>query len=248
MFEHVRVRSVSLCESGHQTTHVVGPVRRNPSIHPYQWRKIREIKVLDLVLIEAGAFYVMDRGYLDFRRLFQMHHTGTLFVTRVEHKVTTRRIYTQRTDGATGTIRNQFVLFKEHHASQDSDENLRRIRYKAPITRKTLVLLTNNFALKPLTIAALYKNRWQVKLLFKWIKQHMRIKKLQDNSENAVKTQIWCAVSTCILITIVKNELQIDTSLYTLLKTLSVSVLEQIELSSTLQGSKATSALLYSIN
>jgi hypothetical protein len=210
--------------------------------------KTHEVSVLDFMPVEAGAFYVMDRGYLDFRRLFQMHCAGAFFVTRAKHNMNARRVYSQRTDRTTGIICDQSVLLNGFYASQHYPENLRRIRFKDPITDKALIFLTNNFVLPPLTIAALYKNRWQVELFFKWIKQHLRIKKFLGNSENAVKTQIWCAVSTYVLIAIVKKELQIDASLYTLLQILSVSVFEKTELSSAFQGSELASDIPDSAN
>ena len=202
--------------------------------------KMHEVNVLDFMPIEAGAFYVMDRGYLDFTRLYAMHRACGFFVTRAKVNMNARRIYSAPTDRTTGVICDQTVLLKGFYASQHYPENLRRIRFKDPETGKTLIFLTNNFALPALTIAALYKNRWQVELFFKWIKQHLRIKKFLGNSENAVKTQIWCAVSTYVLIAIVKKELQMDASLYTLLQILSVSVFEKTELSRAFQGSVLT--------
>jgi hypothetical protein len=144
-------------------------------------------------------------------------------------------------DRSSGIICDQAIALNGHYAAQDYPEHLRRIRFKDPQTQKTLIFLTNNTALPPLTIAALYKRRWQVKLFFKWIKQHLRIKKFLGNSENAVKTQIWCAVSTYVLIAIVKKELQLNASLYTLLQILSVSVFEKIEVSSALRHDRNTS-------
>ena len=138
-------------------------------------------------------------------------------------------------DRSSGLVCDQSIALNGHYISQDYPEHLRRIRFKDPTTKQTLVFLTNNTALPPLTIAALYKSRWQVELFFKWIKQHLRIKKFLGNSENAVKTQIWCAVSTYVLIAIVKKELQLNASLYTLLQILSVSVFEKTELSSALR-------------
>jgi IS4 transposase len=178
----------------------------------------------------------MDRGYLDFERLYAMNLTGAFFVTRAKTNMNAKRVYSQRTDRSTGVICDQSVQLNGFYAAQHYPENLRRIRFKDPETEKTLIFLTNNFVLPPLTIAALYKNRWQVELFFKWIKQHLRIKKFLGNSENAVKTQIWCAVSTYVLIAIVKKELQIDASLYTLLQILSVSVFEKTEISCAFQG------------
>jgi Transposase DDE domain/Domain of unknown function (DUF4372) len=198
--------------------------------------KMHEVNVLDILAIEAGAFYVMDRGYLDFARLFSMHQTGAFFVTRAKTNMNARRIYSAPADKLNGVICDQTIAMNGFYAAQDYPEHLRRIRFKDPETDKTLIFLTNNTVLPPLTIAALYKSRWQVELFFKWIKQHLRIKKFLGNSENAVKTQIWCAVSTYVLIAIAKKELQIDTSLYTLLQILSVSVFEKTQLTSAFQA------------
>ena len=188
--------------------------------------KMHDVNVLDFLPIEAGAFYVMDRGYLDFGRLYKLHQVGAFFVTRAKRGMDARRLYSAVTDRDTGVICDQTIAMNGFYVSKSYPEQLRRIRFKDPETGKTLVFLTNNTALPPLTIAALYKNRWQVELFFKWIKQHLRIKRFLGTSENAVKTQIWCAVSTYVLIAIVKRELQLDASLYTLLQILSVSVFE----------------------
>lgn len=199
--------------------------------------KTHEVNVLDMLTLEAGAFYVMDRGYLDFSRLFALHQAGAFFVTRAKRGMDARRVYSMPTDRSTGVICDQHIALDGFYISKDYPEQLRRIRFKDPETGKTLVFLTNNTALPALTIAALYKSRWQVELFFKWIKQHLRIKRFIGNSENAVKTQIWCAVSTYVLIAIVKKELQLDASLYTLLQILSVSVFEKTQLSQAFAGS-----------
>jgi len=199
--------------------------------------KMHDVNVLDLLPIEAGAFYVMDRGYLDFGRLYKLHQVGAFFVTRAKRGMDARRVYSAATDRGTGVICDQSIAMNGFYVAKSYPEQLRRIRFKDPETGKTLVFLTNNTALPALTIAALYKNRWQVELFFKWIKQHLRIKRFLGTSENAVKTQIWCAVSTYVLIAIVKKELQLDASLYTLLQILSVSVFEKSQLSSALQPS-----------
>jgi len=193
--------------------------------------KMGDVNVLDMLPIEAGAFYVMDRGYLDFSRLFALHQAGAFFVTRAKRGMDARRVYSMPTDRNAGIICDQRIAMNGFYISQDYPEQLRRIRFKDPESGKTLVFLTNNTVLPALTIAALYKSRWQVELFFKWIKQHLRIKRFIGNSENAVKTQIWCAVSTYVLIAIVKKELQLDASLYTLLQILSVSVFEKTQLS-----------------
>ena len=197
--------------------------------------KTHEVNVLDMLTLEAGAFYVMDRGYLDFSRLFALHQAGAFFVTRAKRGMDARRVYSMPTDRSTGVICDQHIALDGFYISKDYPEQLRRIRFKDPETGKTLVFLTNNTALPALTIAALYKSRWQVELFFKWIKQHLRIKRFIGNSENAVKTQIWCAISTYVLIAIIKKEKQLNASLYTLLQILSVSVFEKTEISCAFQ-------------
>jgi len=206
--------------------------------------KMHEVNVLDFLPIEAGAFYVMDRGYLDFTRLYRLHQMGGFFVTRAKANTNARRIYSSPVDRATGLVCDQTIALNGFYATQHYPDYLRRIRFNDAQSGKTLILLTNNFALPPLTIAALYKNRWQVELFFKWIKQHLRIKKFLGNSENAVKTQIWCAVSTYVLIAIIKKELQINASLYTLLQILSVSVFEKTEISCAFQSTGYSSETL----
>jgi IS4 transposase len=201
---------------------------------------MHEVNVLDILVLEPGAFYVMDRGYVDFARLFQMHQAGAFFVTRAKSNMNARRVYSAKVDRTNGIICDQSIALNGHYIAKDYPEHLRRIRFKDPQTQQTLVFLTNNTSLPPLTIAALYKSRWQVELFFKWIKQHLRIEKFLGNSENAVKTQIWCAVSTYVLIAIVKKELQLNASLYTLLQILSVSVFEKTEVSSALQLDSST--------
>lgn len=210
--------------------------------------KMHEVNVLDFLPIEAGAFYVMDRGYLDFARLYTLHQAGAFFVTRAKSNMDARRVYSAPTDRSTGIICDQTIALNGFYSTQGYPEHLRRIRFKDPESGKTLIFLTNNTALPPLTIAALYKNRWQVELFFKWIKQHLRIKKFLGISENAVKTQIWCAVSTYVLIAIVKKELQLDASLYTLLQILSVSVFEKTEISCALRPDSSLPELPQSAN
>ena len=197
--------------------------------------KMHEVNVLDFLPVEAGAFYVMDRGYLDFARLYKMHQVGAFFVTRAKRGMNARRVYSAATERSTGVICDQTIALNGFYVAKDYPEHLRRIRFKDFETGKTLVFLTNNTTLPAWTIAALYKSRWQVELFFKWIKQHLRIKKFLGTSENAVKTQIWCAVCTYVLIAIVKKELHLDASLYTCLQILSVSVFEKTQLSCALQ-------------
>ena len=202
--------------------------------------KMGDVNVLDILPIEAGAFYVMDRGYLDFARLYKLHQAGAFFVTRAKRGMNARRVYSTKTDRTTGVMCDQSIALNGFYVSKDYPEHLRRIRFKDPDSDKTLVFLTNNTALPPLMIAALYKNRWQVELFFRWIKQHLRIKRFLGTSENAVKTQIWCAVATYVLIAIIKKELHLDASLYTLLQILSVSIFEKTQLSCALQPDTTT--------
>ena len=198
--------------------------------------KLHDVNVLDMLAFEAGAFYVMDRGYVDFERLYALHQAGAFFVTRAKSPMDARRVYSAPTDRSTGIISDQRVMLNGFYSGKKYPEHLRRVRFKDPETGKNLIFLTNNTALPALTIAALYKSRWQVELFFKWVKQHLRIKHFLGNSENAVKTQVWCAVATYVLIAIVKKELQLDASLYTCLQILSVSVFEKTQLSSALQA------------
>jgi hypothetical protein len=198
--------------------------------------KLHDVNVLDMLVLEAGAFYVMDRGYLDFERLYALQRAGAFFVTRAKSPMDARRVYSAATDRSTGIISDQQVMLNGHYLAKKYPQHLRRIRFKDPDSGKTLVFLTNQMALPALTIAALYKSRWQVELFFKWIKQHLRIKHFMGNSENAVKTQVWCAVATYVLIAIVRKELQLDASLYTCLQILSVSVFEKTQLSCALQA------------
>jgi Domain of unknown function (DUF4372)/Transposase DDE domain len=210
--------------------------------------KLHDVNVLDILPIEAGAFYVMDRGYVDFARLYAMHQAGAFFVTRAKQGMDARRVYSSPTQRSTGVICDQRVMLNGFYSAKAYPEHLRRIRFKDPEQGKTLVFLTNNTVLPALTITALYKGRWQVELFFKWIKQHLRIKRFLGTSENAVKTQIWCAVATYVLIAIVKKELQLDASLYTCLQILSVSIFEKTEISCALQPDRSQREIVTTAN
>ncbi len=167
--------------------------------------KLHDVNVLDLLVPEPGAFYVMDRGYIDYARLYVLHQAAAFFVTRAKANLDARRVYSALADRSSGVICDQTIALNGFYAAKDYPEYLRRIRFKTPDTGKTLVFLTNNTVLPALTIAALYKSRWQVELFFKWIKQHLRIKRFLGTSENAVKSQIWGAVATYALVAIAKN-------------------------------------------
>ena len=199
--------------------------------------KLGDVKALDILVLEAGAIYVMDRGYLDFARLYMMHQAQAFFVTRAKSNTQLQRVYSAAVDRSTGIICDQTITLTGTTSHKDYPEHLRRIRFKDPETGKTLVFLTNNFALPATTICALYKARWQVELFFKWIKQHLRIKKFYGNTENAVKSQIWIAVSVYVLVAIVKKRLNLDASLYTLLQILSVTLFEKMPLQQAFPGS-----------
>jgi len=192
--------------------------------------KLADVHALDLLLPEAGAIYVMDRGYVDFARLHALHQAGAFFVTRTKSNTNAHRVYSAPTDRTTGIICDQSIALDGHYTSKNYPEQLRRVRFRDAESGKTLVFLSNHFALPALTIAALYKNRWQVELFFKWIKQHLRIKQFYGTSENAVKTQIWIAVSVYVLVAIVRKRLGLDASLYTLLQIFSVTLFEKIDL------------------
>ncbi len=196
--------------------------------------KLHDVHALDMLIPESGAIYVMDRGYVDFARLHVLHQAGAFFVTRTKSNMDAHRVYSAPTDRTTGIVCDQSIALNGHYTRKNYPEHLRRIRFRDAEARKTLVFLTNHFALPALTIAALYKNRWQVELFFKWIKQHLRIKQFYGTSENAVKTQIWIAVSVYVLVAIVKRRLDLDASLYTLLQIFSVTLFEKLDLKQSL--------------
>jgi len=192
--------------------------------------KLHDVHALDLLLPEPGAIYVMDRGYLDFERLFTLHQAGAFFVTRLKSNTNVRRIYSAPSDRAQGIVCDQTLVLSGFYTQQKYPLHLRRIRFKDLESGKTLVFLTNLFGPSAATICALYKARWRVELFFKWIKQHLRIKKFYGTSANAVKVQIWTAVSVYVLVAIVKKRFNLDASLYTLLQIFSVTLFEKIPL------------------
>ena len=202
--------------------------------------KLHDVHALDLLLPEAGAIYVMDRGYVDFTRLYLLHQTGAFFVTRAKSNLDAHRVYSAPSDRGAGIIADQTIALDGVVTSKDYPVHLRRIRFKDPESEKTLVFLTNQFALPAATICALYKSRWQVELFFKWIKQHLRIKKFYGTSDNAVKTQIWIAVSVYVLVAIVKKRLALDASLYALLQVLSVTLFEKMPMAQALSETQTT--------
>jgi len=189
--------------------------------------KMHDVNILDQLLLEPGAFYVMDRGYIDFERLARLEDAGAFFVTRAKSNLKAQRRYSRPVDRTSGLICDQTVVLTGYYSRQGFQKPLRRIKFNDPQTGKRLVFLTNNFALDALTIAKLYKCRWQVELFFKWIKQHLRIKAFFGTSENAVKSQIWIAVSVYVLVAIVKKRLALAASLYEILQILSLTLFEK---------------------
>jgi len=192
--------------------------------------KLHDVNVLDYLVPAPGAYYVMDRGYLDFARLYQLHQAKAYFVTRAKKNLTFQRRYSHEVDKTTGVLCDQTIVLETYYSLQGYPEPLRRIRYRDPLSGKRLVFLTNDFDLPATTIAALYKSRWQIELFFKWIKQHLRIKSFYGTNQNAVKAQIWIAVSVYLLVAIVKKRLGTEMSLYTILQILSVSIFEKTPL------------------
>jgi hypothetical protein len=191
--------------------------------------KLHDVNVLDLLIPEPGAYYVMDRGYLDFERLYALHQAGSFFVTRAKSNSKFKRVLSQLGDRTTGVICDQLVEFSVFYSQQGYPERLRRIRYRDSEGR-TLVFLTNYLSLPALTICALYKSRWQVELFFKWIKQHLRIKRFLGTSENAVKTQVWIAAAVYVLVAIARKRLELKLSLHSMLQILSVTPFEKVPL------------------
>src|SRR5450830_1105922 len=210
--------------------------------------KLHDVNVLDLLVPEPGAFYVMDRGYIDFERLHRLHEAGSFFVTRAKSNLNAQRRYSHPVDRSTGLICDQTVVLTGFYSRQDFDTPLRRIRFRDPETDKRLVFLTNNFTLPAITITALYRCRWQVELFFKWIKQHLRIKVFFGTSENAVKSQIWIAVSVYVLVAIVKKRLNLPASLYQILQILSLTMFERMPLDQLLTKTNTNHNIEISVN
>ena len=190
--------------------------------------KVHDVNVLDHLIPEPGAIYVMDRAYLDFRRLYQLHQCSAIFITRSKTNTGLRRIYSNKVDKRTGVKSDQTVALTGYYSKKDYPDKLRRIKYFDAEKGRSFIFLTNQFTLPPLTIAELYRYRWRVEIFFKWIKQHLRIKNFYGTSENAVKTQIWIAISTYVLVAIMKKRLKIDLTLYTILQILSITMFEKM--------------------
>jgi hypothetical protein len=203
--------------------------------------KLHDVNILDVLLPEAGAFYVMDRGYVDFQRLFTLHMAGSFFVIRAKSNTKYRRRYSHAANKTGGVRCDQTILLTGVKSAHAYPQPLRRIKYHDAQTGKTFNFLTNNFTIPALTVADLYRYRWQVELFFKWIKQHLRIKSFFGTSENAVKSQIWIAVSVYVLVAIIKKRLDIKADLYTILQILSLTLFEKTVLHQLLTGVESIS-------
>ena len=225
LFDWAPFRSTKAAIKLHTLIDLRGPI---PAFIHISDGKMHDVNALDLISYERGAYYVFDRGYVDFERLHTLHRAGSFFVTRAKRGMNARRVYSQPVDRSSGLICDQFIELVGFYSHQGYPEKLRRIRFKDPDSGKTLIFLTNNMTLPALTICLLYKNRWSVELFFKWIKQHLRIKRFYGHSPNAVKTQIWTAISVYLLIAIVKKRLNLESSIYTLLQILSVTLFEKM--------------------
>jgi IS4 transposase len=234
MFSWAHFRTAKAAVKLHTLLDIRGAI---PSFIHISDGKLHDVNILDMLTLEPGAFYVMDRAYLDFKRLYALHQAGSFFVTRAKSNLDAHRIYSAPVDRNTGLVCDQLIALNGHYSKQSYPEHLRRIRFKVPETGKTLVFLSNNKTLPALTICALYKSRWEVEQFFRWIKQNLRIKSFYGTSENAVKTQIWIAVSVYVLIAIIKKRLKLELPLYTFLQILSVAAFEKMPLQQAFAGS-----------
>lgn len=210
--------------------------------------KVHDVNILDVLIIEPGSFYIMDRGYIDFDRLYHIHRSQGFFVIRGKSNLSFQRQYSRPVDKTNGLRCDQTIKLTGPNSSVYYPEQLRRIKYADPKTGKSYVFLTNNFELSAAVISDLYKSRWQIELFFKWIKQHLRIKAFYGTSENAVKTQIWTAISVYVLIALVKKRLNLDITLYTFLQILSVSLFEKVDILQLVTNSAGTIENTYTCN
>ena len=222
LFPWARFRKNKGAVKLHTLLDLRGPI---PSFINITDGKVADVNVLDILIFEAGSFYIMDRGYIDFKRLYAMHQLLAFFVTRAKSNMKYRRLYSRPVKKSTGLRCDQTIVLTQ--SFEDYPEHLRLVRFYDAENDLRLTFLTNNFSLDALTIAQLYKCRWKVELFFKWIKQHLRIKAFLGTSENAVKTQVWIAVSIYVLIAIIKKRLSLEPSLYTILQILSVNIFEK---------------------
>jgi hypothetical protein len=245
VFAWAPFRSTKAAIKLHTLLDLRGPI---PSFVFVSDGKLHDVNILDQLVPEPGAFYVIDRGYTDFERLARFHEAGSFFVTRAKSNLKAQRRYSHPVDRTTGLICDQTVVLTVYYSRKGFEAPLRRIRFRDPESGKRLVFLTNNFALPALTITRLYRLRWRVELFFKWIKQHLRIKAFYGTSENAVKSQIWIAISVYVLVAIVKKRLKLSASLYEILQILSLTMFEHTPLDQLLTLSAPDSIIVASVN
>lgn len=206
-----------------------------PEFILFSTASVHDVNVLDVIPFETNSFYVMDRGYVDYKRLYKIHLCGAFFVTRAKDNMNYRRLYSRPKDKGTGVIYDQIIMVNNYYASKDYPERMRRIKFKDAETGKVLVFLTNNFNLTANEVAQLYKHRWKIELFFKWIKQHLKIKSFWGHSQNAVKTQVWIAVSVYVLVAIAKKRFMLKQSLYEILQIISISIFEKMPINQLFQ-------------
>lgn len=206
-----------------------------PEFILFSTASVHDVNVLDVIHFEANSFYIMDRGYVDYKRLYKINAAGAFFVTRAKDNMNYRRLYSNSKDIAAGVLYDQSIMLNNHYASKEYPIKMRRIKFKDAQTGKLLIFLTNNFHLKATEIAQLYKHRWKIELFFKWIKQHLKIKSFWGQSENAVKTQVWIAVSVYALVAIAKKHFMLKQSLYEILQILSISIFERMPINQLFQ-------------
>jgi len=228
LFPWAKFRTTKAGIKIHTLLDLRGPIPSFVDITP---AKIHEVNILDILIPEPGSFYIMDRGYTDFEKLYRFNQSSAFFVIRAKDNLKSVRIYSHAVDKSTGLRADQTIRLKNYCVSRDYPEHLRRVRFFDSEHNKYYVFLTNNFSLPALTIAQAYKQRWKIELFFKWIKQHLKIKSFFGTSQNAVKTQIWVAISIYVLIAIVKKRLKLEYNLYIFLQILSVTIFEKIEIS-----------------
>ncbi|GAC1425190.1 MAG: hypothetical protein NVSMB7_01460 [Chitinophagaceae bacterium] len=196
---------------------------------------VHDVNVLDVITFEATSFYIMDRGYVDYKRLYKIHICDAFFVTRAKDNMNYRRLYSHPNDKNKGVLYDQTIMLNNHYASKDYPKTIRRIKFRDEETGKVLIFLTNNFHLKATEIAQLYKHRWKIELFFKWIKQHLKIKSFWGHSENAVKTQVWIAIAVYVLVAIAKKRFMLEQSLYEILQILSISIFDKMSINQLFQ-------------
>ena len=206
-----------------------------PEFIHFSTASVHDVNALDFVCFEANSFYVMDRGYVDYKRLYKVHQANAFYITRAKDNMNCRRVKSMPSDKPNGVLCDQYVLLNNYYAAIDYPEKLRRIKFYDTESGKAFIFLTNNFYLKATEIAQLYKHRWKIELFFKWIKQHLKIKSFWGQSENAVKTQVWIAVAIYVLVAIAKKKFMLKQSLYEILQILSISIFERMPINQLFQ-------------